>query len=77
MKHNILKVTRVSVGLLQIDCVHCGQAHFGQLWTEGKSRKATTCWMSGVAIKPGDAVYRPVTNKNNRMNRILVSSIDA
>ena len=41
-----------------------------------KARKHAVCEISGADIAPGDEVFRPVTNKRNRMFRILSSEMD-
>lgn len=46
----------------------------GMMWAICKARKPTSCFLSGKAIKPGDQVYRPITNGVNRMNRIRVGA---
>lgn len=48
----------------------------GQLWTRAVARKSTSCLSSGAQIRPGDAVYRPAGNGNNRMYRILASVVE-
>lgn len=46
-----------------------------QPWTRVTARKATVCQMSGAEIQKGDAVFRPATNGQNRMHRILASAL--
>lgn len=50
-----------------------GTEFMEQLWSAGKSRKHGTCAGSGQRYKPGDLVYRPITNRSNRARRMLAT----
>jgi len=41
-----------------------------QMWTLAKARKARACAVCEEDIKPGDQVFRPLTNLGNRYWRI-------
>ena len=47
----------------------------GMPWSSCRARKSTRCHVTGNAIKPGDAIYRPVTNNNKRMRRLCTAAI--
>lgn len=66
---------RVSDGL-----VLCNHMVFGEpfldLWTKCNARKYSICEISGKEIKPGDKIYRPITNGSNRMYRALAEAVE-
>jgi hypothetical protein len=44
---------------------------FGQqTWALARTRKAQTCIITEERFSPGSDMYRPTTNKGNRMERI-------
>lgn len=49
----------------------------GEPWVLCRARKQHLCHLSRRIIYPGDMVYRPMTNGNNRMNRIRASAMPA
>lgn len=68
--------TRLGDGLILATFSDMGELDQA-LWSRGKSRKSTKCIVSGLPIKIGDSVYRPVGNQRYRSARILASEIDA
>lgn len=44
-----------------------------QVWSRCRARKAHACRNCLVAIAIGQRLYRPLTNQNNRMDRICVA----
>ena len=48
----------------------------GQIWNRVKARKGNSCAISRRPIQPGDMVYRPQTNGDNRMHRILAAVVE-
>lgn len=48
----------------------------GLLWSRATARKATKCWLTRAEIVKGDDIYRPITNGNNRMQRLKASEVD-
>lgn len=47
------------------------------VWTVSAARKPNKCALSGKPILRGDRVYKPITNSDQRMKRILASELDA
>lgn len=48
----------------------------GFIWTRGNARKAAKCYLSSRRIDVGQAAYRPITNKGERMLRVAASVWD-
>jgi hypothetical protein len=46
------------------------------LWTKVKLRKERKCAVTGAMIQKGSVAWSPVTNGNNRMDRISQEGID-
>ena len=46
-----------------------------QVWTTARIRKPRPCAVCGTRLQRRCLVYRPVTNKSNRMERICCSCI--
>lgn len=44
--------------------------HGNQIWTAGRSKKAWTCRICRVDILASRLVWRPVTNCDNRQDRV-------
>jgi hypothetical protein len=71
-------------------CAHCRQCVIapegvepigfkwdGLPWVPAKARKKFRCVAHNSLIYPGDSVWRPLTNSNRRMERILRIPFDA
>lgn len=44
---------------------------YRDVWTRGVKRgEPRRCMVTGSTIKSGEAAWRPITNRNNRMDRI-------
>ncbi len=41
-----------------------------QVWVRCQVRKDSRCTVTGAVIRKGQTAYRPLTNQNNRMERI-------
>lgn len=65
----------LSPGVVALDWSQFRDRYKGQLWAECKSRKITTCNLTGLPIKVGDKIFRPVGNTQNRMKRILAQEL--
>jgi len=50
--------------------------HGKQIWTAGKSRTRLLCQVCKVRYSPGDVMFRPKTNGQNRMERCCVGCMD-
>ena len=70
MRYKVLK--RPGAGLARI----LGMRYGLQLWSIQKSRKAAPCRICDDTIEAGGWSYRPLTNGNNRMDRICVKCVD-
>src|SRR3989304_2008379 len=63
---------RMNDNLVQLFC-----AEFRDLWTRGRKRgESRRCLVTGTYIKSGDWAWRPITNGNNRMDRISDKGIE-
>ena len=47
-----------------------------QIWTKCKMRKLHKCSVTGKTIEKGDTAFRPITNSNNRSDRITFDGIE-
>lgn len=54
-----------------------GNRLFAGLWQRGKARKAAVCSLSGIEIRKGDRIYRPITNGMERMHRVHAAYMEA
>lgn len=55
---------------LSADVVALDSRHGSQVFTACRLRKKTRCCVCYAVLKPGAEAFRPVTNGNNRMDRI-------
>jgi len=63
-------IKRMNDGLVGLS-----SSHGHQLFTTVKLRKAKSCALCRVPLKPGDVVYSPVTHGYNRMHRLCVACV--
>ena len=53
-----------------------GRDYGPQPFTRWRARKAAICAATGARIKPGDAIYAPVTNRSFRGVRVLAAFVE-
>jgi hypothetical protein len=64
-------VRTLSDGLVGLSSYDYGR----QLWSRCKTRKQHKCRVCGGLFPVGSTMYRPLTNKGNRMERICENCI--
>lgn len=72
----LCSVEKVGEGLAMLRVEWFGAVLGPQLWARCRARRSHTCSQTGRRYQPGEMVYRPVGNTENRSQRILARCIE-
>jgi hypothetical protein len=72
----VTKIHRVSKGLVRAESCDPDKDYGQQFWVQIKARKAGECVVTKQPYNPGDLVYRPVGNPQNKNWRVCTAIVD-
>ena len=72
----LCSVKKVAPGLAMVEVEWFGKVIGPQLWAKCTARRPHRCDHSGQRYEPGESVYRPVGNTENRSQRILAECVE-